>query len=139
MNSKIAQLLSEATKRPPCTPVELANFIEMVGPIPHQDYLDFIAKQNGCEGPIGSEGYVVLWPIDEVILGTEQVNTAEFAPGLLLFGGDGGNEAFAFDREDPKWPIVMVPLIGMSRNDMKFLAGTFTEFIERLAKDELWS
>jgi len=139
MNSNLAQLLSAATKRPPCPPEELADFTKKVGPIPHQDYLDFIARQNGCDGPIGNEGYVCLWLLDEVISGTEQVNTAEFAPGLLLFGGDGGGEAFAFDRLDPKWPIVMVPLIGISRNDMKYIAGTFTEFIRCLAADELWS
>ncbi len=139
MNGNIEQLLSETILRPPCRPDELTDFIKMVGPVPHQDYLDFMAKHDGCDGPIGSEGYIGLWPIDEVISGTEEANTAEFAPGLLLFGGDGGNEAFAFDRQDPKWPIVMVPLVGMSRKDMKFIAGTFTDFIQRLAADELWS
>jgi hypothetical protein len=76
---------------------------------------------------------------DNVIARTEELGTVEFAPGLLLFGDDGANEAFAFDRQDPKWPIVMVPLVGMSRTDMKFIAGTFAEFIQRMAADELWS
>lgn len=137
MTIDIEQLLSETTMRPPCPADELADFIEMVGPVPHQDYLDFIAKHNGCDGSIGEEGYVRIWSLDNVIARTEGSNVAELAPGLLLFGGDGGNEAFAFDRQDPKWPIVMVPLVGMSRKDMKFVAGTFTEFIERLAADEL--
>lgn len=137
MSTVIEGLLSETEMQPPCPPDELADFTEMVGPVPHRDYLEFIARHNGCDGPVGTEGYIGLWPIDEVISGTEQANTEEFAPGLLLFGGDGGNEAFAFDRQDPAWPIVMVPLVGMSRKEMKFVAGTFTEFIRRLAADEL--
>jgi hypothetical protein len=123
--------------RPSCPPDELADFIDMVGPVPHQDYLDFIAKHNGCDGAVGEDGYLRLWSLDNVIARTEGAHVAEFAPGLLLFGGDGGNEAFAFDRQDPKWPIVMVPLVGLSREDMKFVAGTFTELIQRLATDEL--
>ena len=111
----------------------------MVGPVPHQDYLDLMACHNGCAGPVGEEAYVSIWSLDEVISRTEQAETDEFAPGLLLFGGDGGNEAFAFDRDDSEWPIVMVPLVGMSRKEMKFIASTFTGFIRRLAADELWS
>jgi hypothetical protein len=139
MSDTIERLLSETTMRPPCPPDELADFVKMVGPVPHEDYLDFIAKHNGCDGPVGNEGYIGLWPVDEVISGTEQAKTAEFAPGLLLFGSDGGNEVFAFDRQNPAWPIVMVPLVGMSRKDMRFVAGTFTGFVERLAADQAWS
>lgn len=136
MNVDVEQLLSETEMDPPCPPDELADFIEIVGPVPHQDYLDFMAKHNGCGGPIGREGYIVLWPLDEVVSTSEQPFAAEGAPGLLLFGGDGANEVFAFDRYDPKWPIVNVPFICMSREDIRFVAATFTELIQRLAADE---
>jgi hypothetical protein len=139
MTIDLDKLLSETTMRPPCPPNELADFVEIVGPVPHPDYLDFISRHNGCDGPIGDEGYIRIWSLDNVIARTEQSGTAEFAPGLLLFGGDGGNEAFAFDRQDPKWPIVMVPLVGMSRRDMRYVAATFTEFIRRFAANELWT
>jgi len=137
MTVEIEQLLSQTTMRPSCPPDELADFIEMVGPVPHKDYLDFIAKHNGCDGAVGAEGYVRLWSLDNVIARTEGANVAEFAPGLLLFGSDGGNEAFAFDRQDRKWPIVTVPMVGMSRQEIKYVAGTFAEFIQRIAADEL--
>ena len=137
MAGDIYELLAQTTMRPPCPPDELADFLEIVGPVPHQDYLGFIWHHNGCDGPIGKEGYIGIWSLDEVISRTEDLSTSEFAPGLLLFGGDGGNEVFAFDRQDPKWPIVRVPMIGMSRKDMLFVAATFTDFVCRLAADEL--
>jgi hypothetical protein len=134
---EIDQLLSQATMRPPCPPDELTDFVKIVGPIPHQDYLGFMSRCNGCDGPIGNEGYVSLWSLDEVVASTEKL-CDEFAPGLLLFGGDGGNGAFAFDRSDPTWPIVVVPLIGMSRKEMRVIDTTFSGFIRRLAEDDLW-
>lgn len=139
MAANIEQLLSEATMRPPCPPNEMAEFQKLVGPIPHQDYLDFMAKHNGCDGPVGEEGYVRIWPLGNVLARTDELDAAEFAPGLLLFGGDGGNEAFAFDRQDPQWPIVMVPLVGLSRKDMRFVAATFSDFVRRLAADDFWA
>jgi hypothetical protein len=131
MNTDAEGLLSNTDKKPPCPPRELVDFLERVGPIPHQDYLDFIANHNGCSGPVGADGYLSLWPADEVVSRTEDL--AEFAPGLLLFASDGGNEAFAFDKRHARWPIVMVPMIGISHEDAIPVAATFTELVRRLA------
>jgi len=138
MTVNIDRLLPEVTMRLPCPLNEMAEFQKLVGRIPHHDYLDFMSRHNGCDGPVGKDGYICLWPIEEVVSGTEQAGAAEFAPDLLLFGGDGGNEAFAFDRQDSQWPIVMVPLVGLSRKDMRFVAATFGDFLHRLATDKLW-
>lgn len=137
MNEELDQMLTEVEMLPPSRADEMADFMRIVGDMPHKDYLEFMSRHNGGDGPVGKEGYVRFWPLDQVVAGTEEYGAPEFVPGLLLFGGDGGNEAFAFDRQNPKWPIVMVPMVGMSRKDMKFVAGTFTEFIQRLAADEL--
>jgi len=141
MRNELDDLLPEVKMRPPY-PVEeidelFADFVDEVGDIPHKDYLAFMRRHNGGDGPVGHDGYVTIWPLEEVISGTEEAGTPEFAPGLLLFAGDGGNEAFAFDRHDPSWPIVSVPLVGLSRKEMKFVASTFSEFIKRLAADEV--
>lgn len=141
MPAELDALLPDVKMRPPL-PVEqadglLTGFISKVGAIPHQDYLSFIREHNGCDGPVGREGYLALWPLEKVVSATERYQVAEFAPGLLLFGSDGGNEAFAFDRQDPRWPVVSVPLVGLSRKDMWFVAPTFSEFIRLLAADKV--
>ena len=141
MPTQLDALLPEVKMRPPFPPDEIdelfADFVAEVGPIPHQDYLAFMREHNGCDGPVGREGNISIWRLEEVISATEGYDVAEFAPGLLLFGSDGGNEAYAFDRQDPGWPIVSVPLVGLSRKEMKFVAPTFSEFIRQLAADEI--
>jgi hypothetical protein len=119
MPTELDALMPAVTMRPPFPPDEAAelfgDFIAEVGPIPHNDYLAFMREHNGCDGPVGQEGNISIWPLEEVISATEGYHVSEFAPGLLLFGSDGGNEAYAFDRQDPRWPIVSVPLVGLSR------------------------
>ena len=115
----------------------ISDFVHEVGPIPHQDYLDFMRRHAGGAGPAGSKSYITLWPLEEIVSAAKELGTEEYAPGLLLFGGDGGNEGFAFDRRGAGWPIVSVPLIGLSRKEAQYIAATFTEFIKLLAKDGL--
>lgn len=141
MNDDLDKLLPDVVMRSPYPATEvdelIADFVGEVGPIPHHDYLEFIRRHAGGDGPVGSNSYITIWPLEEVISGTEETGAPELAPGLLLFAGDGGDTAYAFDRQDPKWPIVSVPLVGLSRKELKFVAPTFSEFIKRLAADEL--
>ena len=141
MATELDALLPEVKMRPPFPADEVdelvADFIAEVGPIPHRDYLAFMREHNGCDGPVGREGNISIWPLEEVISATEGYHADEFAPGLLLFAGDGGGTAYAFDRQDPRWPIVEVELVSMSRKEMKFVAPTFSEFIRLLADDEV--
>lgn len=141
MQTQLEALLHDVTMRPPYPTQDveelIADFVEEVGNIPHTDYLEFMRRHAGCDGPVGRRGYLTLWPLDEVVSATEEARASEFAPGLLLFAGDGGDGAYAFDRQDPRWPIVSVPLVGLSRKEMKFVALTFSEFIRRLIADEL--
>jgi len=57
----------------------------------------------------------------------------EFAPNLLLFGSDGGSEAFAFRLlDDGDIRFVSVPFVPMSGDSAVDFGGTFREFKERL-------
>lgn len=137
MPKDLDSLLPEVTMRSPLSSGEMEDFVKKAGKVPHQDYLDFMKRHNGCDGPVGKESYVRIWTLSHVLTGTAEAGTGEFAPGLLLFGGDGGDTAYAFDRCDPDWPIVSVSLSAMSRDEMQPVAKTFSEFIRRLAADEL--
>jgi hypothetical protein len=137
MNPQLAAILSRVTFRQPCPVDVVEDYLRIAGPNPHEDYLSLMREHDGFDGPLGKASYLGLWPLDESISGTEVSGTTEFAPGLLLFAGDGGDTAYAFDRQNPGWPIVAVSLTDLSRDQMQFVAATFTEFLRRMSSDEL--
>src|SRR5262245_52553644 len=57
-----------------------------------KEYVDFMTQSNGAEGNVGNS-YLVLWPLEEIGPLNEAYEVDEYAPGLLLFGSDGGGEA----------------------------------------------
>lgn len=96
-----------------------------------RDYVEFVLRGNGAEGPVPNRGYLALWPVEVLRSRNEEYAVAEFAPGLLLFGSDGADTAYAFDSTN-SMKIVELPFIGMSREEMEFVANTFTEFLQLL-------
>lgn len=95
------------------------------------DYRLFLARFGGGEGFVG-EHYLVLWTPTELAPFNRDYEIAEYAPGLVAIGSDGGGEGFAFDTRSLPHPIVMVPFIGMSLTDAKPVAATLSDFMERM-------
>lgn len=95
------------------------------------DFREFLLHTNGGEGMIG-ENYVMLWNADELAEYNESYQVNEYAPGLLLFGSDGGGDGFAFDTRTASPAVVTVPFVGMSLKYAKPVASNFTAFLEKL-------
>jgi SMI1 / KNR4 family (SUKH-1) len=93
------------------------------------DYLQFMRYSDGGEGPVGSDGYVALWSVAELVGLNKAYQVDEFAPGLVLFGTDGGNTGFAFDRRAVEVRIVSVPLLGMDLSAAEQVATSFAGFL----------
>ncbi|WP_431286486.1 SMI1/KNR4 family protein [Roseateles chitinivorans] len=98
------------------------------------DYLRFIALHDGGEGFVG-DNFLVMFRIGELAQFNREYETADYAPGLLLFGSDGGGEGFAFDTREAAWPIVQVPLIGMALDAALDVAANLEDLFEALADD----
>lgn len=101
------------------------------------DYVDFLRRTNGGVGFIG-ENYVHLWRIEELREFNRGYGADEFAPGLLLFGSDGGGEAFAFVKLSETYQVVMVPFTGLQMSDAVACGRDFDDFIQNLAKGPIW-
>ena len=98
------------------------------------EYVAFLQKMNGGEGFVGKGGYLMLWPIEELIEHNREYISTENVPGLFLFGSDGGGEAFAFDTRSAQCPIVMVPFIGMEFEALIPIAPDFEGFLVELSR-----
>jgi hypothetical protein len=94
-----------------------------------KDFVDFFLMSNGCDGMVG-KNYLSIWPLDQILPLNDAYVVREFAPGLILFGSDGGEMAYGFDTRNDQ--IVEVPFIGMSLDDVKPIGTTFEELLKYL-------
>lgn len=93
-----------------------------------KSYVDLMLTRNGGEGFIG-RSYLVLWKIKELVPMNAAYHVAEFAPKLVLFGSNGGDEAFGFDTRSKTMGIVSVPFVGMDLQLAKAVAADFDAFL----------
>lgn len=96
-------------------------------------YLDFLNTHNGGEGFIG-EHYIVFWQAQELADFNREYEVETYAPGIFLFGSDGGGEGYGFDTDDASMPIVRIPLIGMERQYAEPVARDVPDLFMRLAR-----
>jgi hypothetical protein len=95
------------------------------------DYVEFMLTANGGEGPIGEEGYLRLWPVEELEKMDVGYNIPEWAPELVLFGTDGGGAAYAFDRrpDGPARPVEL-PFEVLNIDAARPRGETFADFLQ---------
>lgn len=104
-------------------------------PLP-SDYKSFMSTHDGGEGFV-REQYLILWRAGEIIEFNRDYEVEKYASGLVLFGSNGGGEAFAFDaRAGENMKIRIVPFIGMNLADAKPVADSFENFLFRLAEHD---
>jgi hypothetical protein len=128
-------ILANFQGNPPAVEASLEDVRQRGGIGLPTDYGAFLRRWNGGEGFIGEKSYVILWTAEELLELNQAYQVNEYAPGLFLFGSDGGGEAFAFDlRRDP-CSVVSVPFVGMDLSLVRPVAEGFTEFLETMAQE----
>lgn len=96
-----------------------------------RDYVEFLLLSNGGEGFVGNN-YLIMWEVGNLCSNNEEYEVAVNAPGLLLFGSNGGSEAYAFDRRYQHCNIVRVPFVAMNLEDTIIFSQSFVDFLGRL-------
>lgn len=61
-----------------------------------EDYRAFLQQSDGLEGFAGPNAYLMLWSAKELLELNTAYSVAEFAPGLVLIGTDGGDTGYGF-------------------------------------------
>lgn len=97
-----------------------------------EQYLRFMKLTNGAEGPLGSNSYLSIWPLDEIPPLNDEYGVREFTPGLVYFGSDGGDTAYAFDFRAVPPVIVEFPFDSIDIDNAVKIADTIDGFIAAL-------
>jgi hypothetical protein len=72
----------------------------------------------------------MLSPIEELVELNAAYDVETNAPGLFVFGFDGGGEAFALRLRSGS--VIMFPWIGVDAESIVEMAPSFNQFLERL-------
>ena len=108
---------------------EVENQIGVQLPI---QYKQFMLYSNGAEGELGENTYLVIWPIEEIISLNEAYSVNQYTPGILYFGSDGGDIAYAFDIRNENISIIEIPFESIHFEDVQLCAYNFNDFIEKM-------
>ena len=125
--------LDRFNKRPAATAEQIAAFATASRLTLPQDYTAFLKQANGGEGMVGPNAYLILFAVDELASLNKAYQVEDYVPGLLIFGSDGGGEAYAFHTRDAM-RVVRMPFVGMDPSTVEALVDDFTAFIEYLAR-----
>jgi hypothetical protein len=119
--------------RAPVGAAEIERFHAETGVDLPRDYVAFLRQSDGGEGFIGPNAYVIFWQLRELAEFNKAYQVEEYVPGLLIFGSNGGGEAYAFDTLASAMPIVSVPFVGMEPSLVCVLAATFSDLLKVLS------
>ncbi|MBF9140668.1 SMI1/KNR4 family protein [Hymenobacter properus] len=108
---------------------ERLHFIGLLqGPTP-DDYLKFMERHNGGEGPIGNESYLALFRLDAVPEYNTSLKDLYSITNYTVFASDGGNAIFAFNRAGE---VIEFDLIGLGPDEAIKHGDSFLSFLKLL-------
>lgn len=133
MNDTVVKLTAGLQKNPPATENLIRQVEEQLGFSFPADYREFISHFNGASGPVGTTSYLQLWPVEDIPKLNQTAHVAKIAPGLVLFGSDGGITSYAFDNRRPDNIVVVeIPDYPFALDQTQVLGQTFSQFLEKL-------
>lgn len=130
MEDILRRLTKKMSVKPGVTREEIAQVEGMLQKEFPPDYVSFLLFTDGGIGSIGEGNYVELWPLEELIPSNEANEVNKYAPGLLLFGSDGGGEAYGFNTNVHPYEVVKIPFIGLEWEDAIDLSHSFIGFLK---------
>ena len=131
MNESMKKMLHDVELNNPAEKEEIEKVEKELSIVFPKNYKNFMIESNGLEGEIGEISYLVIWSIDEIIELNEEYEVEEYMPNLIYFGSDGGDMAYAFDKEN-NMEIIEIPFDSIHIEDKELLGKNFEEFIQNL-------
>ena len=94
-----------------------------------REYLAYLKDGSDAGETEGEPGYFQLWHPGEVEALNQSYQVAEYAPGFLGFGSDGGGEMLAFDAAGA---VFKIPFVGMAPEEAQKIADSWIEVVSRI-------
>lgn len=134
LSQEVMRILGAFVKQPGLLPSRIDTLISSLPVVPPSDYSDLIMYMNGGEGFVG-DSYLRFYPLDNLQALNQAFGTLEFTPGLLIFGSNGGGEAYAFDGRTAPASVVNLPFIPMTFEHVAPLSSSIDGFVSRMARE----
>jgi hypothetical protein len=130
---RMDDILTEFRASPPGADSTISDAEVALGVNFPADYREFLRLHDGGEGFLGKH-YVRIWSASELCSRNRDYQFPLYAPDLVAIGSDGGGEAFAFDTRGASFKVVVVvvPFIGLAREDAIVVSDTFEGFLRRM-------
>jgi hypothetical protein len=107
---------------------EINNFLKKVDFELPLGFIDFFKQSNGADINLDDGEFILFWPITEMFELNEDYNVNLYAPGFFLFGSNGGETAYAIEKQSGF--IFEIPFVPMSIELANLKSKTFTDFIK---------
>ena len=132
MITELESIFSNFLRRPGATTELVAKACRLLNFTPPTDYVTVLNYTDGGEGFIG-QNYLRLYSTEEVPRLNQAYQVETFAPRLVIFGSNGGGEAFGFDARQSQIEIVQIPFIPLDFQQAIPFGPSVFEFLSKLA------
>ena len=96
-----------------------------------EDFREVLIQHDG--GIVNLPGcYLQIWTTKELETLNNAYHVEEFAPGVVLFGSNGGDTAYGFRREGVQTAIIALPFIGMDLREASTLGTSLEEALSKI-------
>ena len=134
----MATLLDQIERKPRASEDAIKAMVARIGVEPPGEYLDFLRLTNGGTG-LGPDIFVNLFTAEEV--GTPELDygAPEYAPGMIVIGGDGCGNILGIDTRntDPSFHeyVVLDPVwMDLNSESVKYRGKTFWDMLRHLVR-----
>jgi SMI1 / KNR4 family (SUKH-1) len=133
---EVIEMLNKCTANDGASGSEIASLERWATTELPKPYLDLLRRTNGVEGFVTDDAYLIIWAVGQVPELNEAYSVAEFAPGLILIGTNGGDTGYALDLRRSPCSIMEVPLVGMSLDEAREVGTDFEDFLRQLVSTD---
>lgn len=130
-NNQFTEVFNNFIKRPGAEKQVALCACQILNVNPPSDYLTALEFTNGGEGFI-RYSYFRMYSTTELLVLNDAYRVEKFAPRLIIFGSNGGGEAFGFDAREDLIEIIQIPFIPMDFRCAQPLGKNFMEFLSIL-------